>query len=122
MDNISMSTLPKTFILDLDGTIVKHNGYLVDGHDSILPGVNEFFNSLQPDDKVIILTARKKEYAKSTIDFLKQNNIRYDELLFEMPVGERILINDRKPSGIDMSIAINLDRNLFKIPRITRER
>ena len=42
MDNeIVMSTLPKTWIFDLDGTIVKHNGYLLDGEDTLLPGVRE---------------------------------------------------------------------------------
>ena len=33
-----MSTLPKTWILDLDGTLVKHNGYKMDGEDSLLKG------------------------------------------------------------------------------------
>ena len=33
---IEMSILPKTWILDLDGTIVKHNGYIEDGFDTLL--------------------------------------------------------------------------------------
>ena len=28
-----------------------------------------------------------------------------------MPTGERILVNDRKPSGLDMAFAVNKDRD-----------
>ena len=38
MNEIVMSTLPKTWILDLDGTVVKHNGYKIDGEDTLLSG------------------------------------------------------------------------------------
>lgn len=37
------SPLAKTWILDIDGTIVKHNGYKIDGYDTLLEGVKEFF-------------------------------------------------------------------------------
>ena len=29
------------------------------------------------------------------------------------PYGERILINDRKPSGLDMSVAVNAESDVF---------
>ena len=45
-----------------------------------------------------------------TLDFLKKNGIRYDGIMFNMPIGERIVVNDRKPSGIDMAVAVNVDR------------
>ena len=32
-----LSTLPKTWIFDLDGTIVRHNGYKLDGFLYSLP-------------------------------------------------------------------------------------
>ena len=41
-----LSTLPKTWILDLDGTIVKHNGYKMDGVDTLLPGVPLLLHSM----------------------------------------------------------------------------
>lgn len=41
-ETIVLSPLPKTWILDLDGTLVKHNGYKLDGHDTLLPGAREF--------------------------------------------------------------------------------
>lgn len=43
--------------------------------------------------------------------FLHKNNIRYDYILTDMPFGERILVNDRKPSGLNTAYAINKDRD-----------
>ena len=111
MTKLEFSPLSKTWILDIDGTLVKHNGYLIDGHDTLLDGVKEFFKKLSSDDKVVLLTARKEEYLPALKDFLAKNNIRYDVLLTDMPMGERILINDRKPSGLDMAFSVNKDRD-----------
>ena len=108
---LELSILAKTWILDIDGTLVKHNGYKIDGHDTLLDGVKEFFEKISSDDKVVLLTARKEEYLPTLKDFLKANNIRYDYLLTDMPMGERILVNDRKPSGLDMAFAINKNRD-----------
>ena len=47
--------------------------------------------------------------------------MRYDNILFDIPLGERIVVNDRKPSGIDMAVAMNMDRDDFRLPRIFRE-
>lgn len=110
---LELSTLSKTWILDIDGTLVKHNGYKIDGYDTLLDGVKEFFEKLPQDDKVVLLTARKEEYLEDLIKFLKENGIRYDYLLTDMPMGERILVNDRKPSGLDMAFAVNKDRDDF---------
>lgn len=108
---LELSPLNKTWILDIDGTLVKHNGYLFDGYDTLLEGVKEFFEQLSPEDKVVLLTARKEEYLLALKEFLAKNSIRYDALLTDMPMGERILVNDRKPSGLDMAFAINKDRD-----------
>lgn len=117
-----LSTLPKTWIFDLDGTLVKHNGYKLDGKDTLLEGAKEYIQSIPAEDKIVIFTSRTDSYKAETIHFLKQNNLRYDELLFGMPMGERIVVNDRKPSGIDMAIAINCDRDSLNLPEIIREK
>lgn len=119
--NIVMSTLPKTWILDLDGTILKHNGYKIDGIDTLLDGAKEYLDALPEDDRIVILTSRTDEYKQMTLDFLRDNNIRYDEIIFNIPYGERIVVNDRKPSGLDMAYAFNLDRDEFELPEISRE-
>jgi len=37
-------------------------------------------------------------------------------------MGERIVVNDRKPSGLDMAVAINLERDHFAVPQVVREK
>lgn len=119
---LALSTLPKTWIFDLDGTLLKHNGYKTDGKDTLLPGVREYFSRIPDEDKVVVLTSRTEEHRERTLRFLEENRIRYDEVLFGMPMGERIVVNDRKPSGLDMAVAINVDRNHFFVPEIIREK
>lgn len=108
-----VSSLGKTWILDLDGTIVKHNGYKTDGYDSFLEGAEAFLKEIPETDKVIFLTSRKLEYKEITERFLNDNHVRYDEIVYELPYGERIMINDRKPSGLEMAIAVNPARDEF---------
>ena len=110
-NTLVLSTLPKTWIFDLDGTLVKHNGYKIDGHDTLLTGAKEYLDALPDDDFILILTSRTDEYKDMTLKFLEQNGIHYDEILFNMPMGERIVVNDRKPSGIDMAVAVNVGRD-----------
>ncbi len=107
---LELSSLPKTWIIDLDGTIVRHNGYKY-GKDELLEGVKDFFNKISNEDIIIILTSRKSEYKEQTINFLKENNIRFNHIIFDLPYGERILINDKKESGLLTAYAINKERD-----------
>ncbi len=110
---IVLSSLGKTWILDLDGTIVKHNGYKIDGEDTLLDGAISFFKQIAAEDKVIFLTSRSIELKEKTETFLLSQGIRYDAILYEMPFGERILVNDKKPSGLHTAIAVNTERDVF---------
>lgn len=121
-DTLILSTLPKTWIFDLDGTLLKHNGYKIDGTDTLFQEAKEYLDGIPSEDKIIIVTSRTEEYRKMTLDFLKENGIRYDAILFDMPMGERIVVNDRKPSGLDMAVAMNIDRDKFDLPQIIREK
>lgn len=112
-EEIMVSPLPKTWILDLDGTIVKHNGYKLDGFDSFLPGAEQFLRDIPREDMVVFLTSRTEEYRSLTEGFLRAQGVRYDGIIFGAPYGERILINDRKPSGLAMAIAVNAQRDRF---------
>lgn len=112
MDKLVLSTLGHTWILDLDGTIVKHNGYKIDDEDSFLPGAEEFLRSIPEKDMVVLLTSRTEEYRELTEEFLKKNNVRYDHIIFGAPYGERILLNDNKPSGLSMSISLPVKRDI----------
>lgn len=118
---VIVSLLPKTWILDLDGTLVKHNGYKIDGYDTLLPGTWEFLSNIKAEDTVIILTSRTDEYRDATLSFLETNGIRYDHIIFNMPFGERIVVNDRKTSGLGMAVAINTVRDKIADIHIVRD-
>lgn len=108
--NMVMSSLSKTWIFDLDGTLVIHNGYKT-GRDQILPGVKEFLVKIPETDYILIITSREKEAREKTEQFLREEGIRYNLILFEMPMGERILVNDNKPSGLPCAFAVKRERN-----------
>lgn len=106
-----LSPLPKTWVFDVDGTIVKHNGHLTQEGDQLLPGVKEFFEHIPATDVIVLMTARKAAEQDALKSFLAKNHIRFDYLLSDMPQGERILVNDRKPSGLQTAYAVNKDRD-----------
>ncbi len=115
-DKLILSPLGHTWILDIDGTLVKHNGYKIDGFDTLLPGVKLFFErNINEDDFVILTTSRNDDVKNYTINFLNENGIRYNVIIFNLPYGERILVNDKKTSGLNVSKSINLERNSFSI-------
>ncbi len=110
MSEIRLSPLPHTWIFDVDGVIVRHNGHK-DGNDELLSGVRAFWDQIPAQDVVVLMTARSAEEVEEFVDFLRAAGLRYDRILCDLPVGERILINDQKPSGLQTSIALNLPRD-----------
>lgn len=112
-NNYTVSPLNKTWIFDLDGTIVKHNGYKIDGKDTLLEGALDFLNKIDINDIIIFITARTSDVEDQTKTFLKENNIRYNHIIFNVAHGERILVNDKKTSGLPTAIAINTERDKF---------
>ena len=112
-NTIKISPLGHTWILDLDGTIVKHNGYKIDSYDTFLDGAKEFLDNIPETDMVIFVTSRTDECIEQTKNFLEENEVRYHAIIHNAPYGERILINDAKPSGLEMAVAVNPKRDLF---------
>ena len=113
MKKIKLSkNLTHTWFIDLDGTILKHNGYIFEKKDTLLKGVQSFFKKISKKDKIIFTTSRKKKYARKTISFLKKNKLYFNEIIFDLPYGERILINDIKPKNkLKTAKSINVKRN-----------
>ena len=122
MNELVLSSLAHTWVLDLDGTIVKHNGYKIDGKDSFINGAKTFLDNIPSEDMIIIVTSRTDEYKDITLAFLKDNNVRYDYIIFNAPYGERILMNDNKPSGLRTAVALNLKRDIFDTVEIRIDR
>ena len=85
MDKLVLSNLGHTWILDLDGTIVKHNGYKIDGEDTFLPGAKEFLDSIPRQDMIIFITSRTEAYRGRTETFLKENKVQYEYIIFNAP-------------------------------------
>lgn len=119
MKKISISRLAHTWLIDIDGTFIKHNSHKNWG-DELLPGTKEFWETIPKDDVIVLLTARDESHKTSTIDTLIKHGIRYDHLLFGLPTGERILINDIKPEGLKTALAINLSRD-FGLSQLSYE-
>ena len=112
-EKLNISPMPKTWILDLDGTLLVHDGPYILGKDEFLPGAREFLDSIPPRDMIIFLTARSDYEKPHTMRFLKENNVRYDHLIFNAGEGERIMINDMKPDGLVTAYVVNTVRDRF---------
>ena len=123
-----METLNKTWFVDIDGTFLKHNtdiglDDLIKEEDSHLkeipiPNSIKFLRDLPKDDKIIITTGRRSHHHEHTVKALKHLGVRYDDILFNLTSGPRILINDIKPPGVVNNVesittayAVNLNRN-----------
>ena len=80
---IENTELPKAIIVDIDGTLAKMNGrspydlskVKEDACNSVVKGLVNAYS-----ETVIILSGRDGICKQDTIDWLKQNEIKYDEL------------------------------------------
>jgi uncharacterized HAD superfamily protein len=111
---------PKTFFIDIDGTIVHNLSWeelelhskIPDFVQELLPGVKEFFTNLNEKDIIIFTTGRGSEYRDMTERTLHHNNIKFHCLMMDLPIGQRFLINDTVNIFFKKSIAINVLRNV----------
>jgi mannose-6-phosphate isomerase len=107
---------PKTIFCDIDGTLLKHHGNIVDNYqkdpeilDNVIIQIKQWEKS---NYKIVLTTGRKECIRKRTEEQLLQLGIVYDELIMGLPNGKRVLINDKKTDGIDnTAYAVNLVRN-----------
>jgi hypothetical protein len=109
--SIALSPLAHTWLIDLDGCVLEHNGHLR-GEDVLLPGVREFWQQIPDTDVVILLTSRSEAQGGVTRAALQRFGLRYDRVIFGLPFGERVLINDSKPSGLVTALGISLLRDV----------
>jgi hydroxymethylpyrimidine pyrophosphatase-like HAD family hydrolase len=110
---------PKTVICDIDGTLIEHRGAAsrhMSNSPKILPYV---IDRLEEWDlkgySIVLLTGRKESMRNKTEQQLEMCGIFYDQLIMGVGGGQRILINDLKPTDSDpnnpTAVAINLKRN-----------
>lgn len=108
--------MKKTLFIDIDGTLIKHNGNLstqILNEPELLPDVLEKLNQWDMDGhKIILTTGRKESMRKITEHQLSKVGIFYDQLIMGLNRGERIIINDGKPnSDMVTSSSIQIKRN-----------
>jgi len=109
-NNLILSPLPHTWIFDVDGTLCIHNGYK-NGGDKVLDGVRELFNKIPDNDMIILLTSRTENEKENLENFMNLHKLRFNHIIFNAPMGERILINDDKPSGLKTAYAVSKKRD-----------
>lgn len=112
-----------TYFIDIDGTLV-HNKQEEDleqllssdneqneSKEELLPNVLELWNSIKPNDIIIITTARSEKYRTMTDKLFKKFNMRYDKMIMDLRTGPRVLINDTPDESFKKAIAINVKRD-----------
>tara|TARA_R100000008_G_C3561375_1_gene156406 strand:- start:627 stop:1052 length:426 start_codon:yes stop_codon:yes gene_type:complete len=120
----------KTWFIDIDGTLVYHQ--TDENLDRVIEELGaeshivekpieesvSFINDIPPDDTIIITTARDSKHKDHTLRMLNHFNIRYDDVLFDLRSGPRVVVNDVKPIGaagndkpMKTAYAINVERD-----------
>ncbi len=88
-----------TIFCDLDGTLIKHVPVpSEDGAEiEILPGSSEKLREFRARGYYIILTT-SRSYAKTftILEKLKAEGLEFDQVICDLPIGPRYLINDSK--------------------------
>jgi aminoglycoside phosphotransferase (APT) family kinase protein len=91
-----------TIFCDIDGVLFKHSPHSTCDFDTnivISEGDLQKLSQLQKEGHRIVLTSsRHTKYKDELIELLSKKNICYDDLVLDCNPGQRILINDRKPS------------------------
>jgi NDP-sugar pyrophosphorylase family protein len=116
-----------TIFIDLDGTLIFHNSGLdLDGKSigKVVPIDTDIFAKLtkfqQTGGKVIVTTARPAYSNTSLMSQIESFNFKPDQIIFGLTGGQRLLVNDIKPTAphIRSALSMNIARNSgdFVIP------
>lgn len=110
--------MSKTIFCDIDGTLVDYDSkdiaYQLHPSTKLMytPGTKDKLSQWIKDGyKIILTTGRRESARKVTENQLRDLSITYDQLIMGV-VGERYLINDRKPGNKGVACtAITVERN-----------
>ena len=111
------TTQYSTLFVDLDGTLVFNSAQYTtprwgesDGIQANIDVVNHLYDSGKVH--VVITTARKESYRDATYAQLDRLGVQFHSVVFDLPHGKRIVVNDYAPSNPFKSAeAINIKRN-----------
>lgn len=104
-----------TIFLDIDGTLLKHQGsltLLMTQPAEIISGVIDKLNEWEGRGFNIVLTTGRKESQRALTERqLESLGIFYDQLIMGIGGGPRYLVNDKQKDGTPMAFAFNLTRD-----------
>jgi hydroxymethylpyrimidine pyrophosphatase-like HAD family hydrolase len=111
-----MDIRPKTIICDIDGTLIEHmSPHKACNPESkmvLLEGtIDKLLEWERNGYRILLLTGRKESMREVTEKQLKEVGIFYDQLIMGVGGGPRYLINDCKSNKIEVTFAINIERN-----------
>ena len=135
---MEIESLNKTWFVDVDGTILYHHSNnsldeLIERygsesykHETPIENSINFFQSLPEDDVIIIATAREKRHIDHTLNVLEYIGMPFNQWIFELGCGPRIVVNDIKPPGwagnsepLQTAYGMNLERDHGIVDNIT---
>lgn len=107
----------KTLFVDIDGVIVENGGQYFgkiwgerDGIEKNIETLNKLHSTGKV--KIILTTCRTKEFEEVTRQQLERVNLKYDDIIFNLFHGRRIIINDYcSTNPYESCKAINIKRN-----------
>ena len=112
---LEMPANRKTYLLDIDGTLIRHKNNLADmirGDMDVLDGtVEKLLQWRMGGHYIILTTARPEGVRSSTEKQLHAAGIFYDQLVMGLPTGPRVIVNDIKPDGMETAHAVNIVRD-----------
>ena len=106
-----------TIFIDLDGVLVLNSGQFTQPYWGTTEGIADnidVLNRLHDTGRVhvVITTARKESHREATLQQLEKCGVKYDSIIFGLPHGKRIVVNDYAPSNPFKSCdSINIRRN-----------
>ena len=111
-----MIEYPKTFFIDIDGTLLYHHPDFAKILEDDLPPLPDAAEKIGKwhcqGHTIIITTARTESMRARTIKQLDNAGIVYDQLVMGLTSGVRVLINDYVPDTPRKAFARNVRRNI----------
>lgn len=106
----------KTYIIDLDGVLVKNSAKYFKPYWGTTPGILkniEVVNQLkEKGNQIVIFTSRTENFRAITARQLKKIGLRYDFLFMGALHSQRVLVNDFSSSNpFPSAITINVERD-----------
>ena len=114
---------PKTFFIDIDGTLLYHHPDFAkildtEGLPALLGASEKIGKWHCQGHTIIITTARTESMRGITIKQLDNAGIVYDQLVMGLTSGVRVLINDYVSGTPCKAEAVNVRRNIDGLANI----